>query len=261
MIPRSENGVAVKCHNLKKTYGEGTAAVQALRQVDLEIRTGELLMLVGPSGCGKTTLISIIAGILDQSEGDCLVFDQDFKQMRVGDKTRYRGENIGFVFQAYNLIPALSAAENVAVPLLVHGARRGHAIGRGRESLQQIGFDERMMGSLPSALSGGQQQRVAIARAMVHNPRLIVCDEPTSALDHETGQHIMKLLREVALQEGRALVVVTHDARIFGFADRIAKMDDGRIEQLTARGQSSLFSPEIPPEKNAGLTPTPGGKK
>jgi len=235
--------------------------VQALRQVDLEIRTGELLMLVGPSGCGKTTLISIIAGILDQSEGDCLVFDQDFKGMRVGDKTRYRGENIGFVFQAYNLIPALSAAENVAVPLLVHGARRSHAIDRGRESLQQIGFDERMMGSLPSALSGGQQQRVAIARAMVHNPRLIVCDEPTSALDHETGQHIMKLLREVALQQGRALVVVTHDARIFGFADRIAKMDDGRIEQVTARGQSSLFSPQIPPEKSAGLTPTPGGKK
>src|SRR6516165_1868407 len=103
MIPRSENGVAVKCRNLKKTYGAGTAAVQALRQVDLEIRTGELLMLVGPSGCGKTTLISIIAGILDQSEGDCLVFDQHFKQMRAGDKTRYRGENIGFVFQAYNL--------------------------------------------------------------------------------------------------------------------------------------------------------------
>src|SRR5215475_13916907 len=193
MISRANNGVAVKCHNLKKTYGEGTAAVQALRQVDLEIRTGELLMLVGPSGCGKTTLISIIAGILDQSEGDCLVFDQDFKHMRVGDKTRYRGENVGFVFQAYNLIPALSAAENVAVPLLVHGAKRSPAVERARESLQQICFDERMMGSLPADLSGGQQQRVAIARAMVHNPRLIVCDEPTSALDHETGQHIMKL--------------------------------------------------------------------
>jgi putative ABC transport system ATP-binding protein len=232
MIPRSENGVAVKCQNLKKTYGQGTAAVQALRQVDIEIRTGELLMLVGPSGCGKTTLISIIAGILDQSEGDCRVFDHDFKRMRVGDKTRYRGENIGFVFQAYNLIPALSAAENVAVPLLVHGAKRSQAVERARESLQQIGFDDRMIGSLPADLSGGQQQRVAIARAMVHNPRLIVCDEPTSALDHETGQHIMKLLREVALQEGRALVVVTHDARIFGFADRIAKMDDGRIEQI-----------------------------
>ena len=189
-------------------------------------------MLVGPSGCGKTTLISIIAGILDQSEGDCLVFEQDFRNMRVQDKTSYRGQNIGFVFQAYNLIPALTAAENVAVPLLLHGTKRVPATERAREVLKQTGFDERMMGSLPSELSGGQQQRVAIARAMVHNPKLIVCDEPTSALDHDTGQHIMELLREVALQEGRALVVVTHDARIFGFADRIAKMDDGRIEQI-----------------------------
>jgi len=232
MIPRTNSSVAVKCHNLKKTYGESQAAVQALRQVDLEVRTGELLMLVGPSGCGKTTLISIIAGILDQSEGDCLVFDQDFKSMRVQDKTRYRGQNIGFVFQAYNLIPALTAAENVAVPLLLHGAKRSQATERAREVLKQVGFDARMMGSLPAELSGGQQQRVAIARAMVHNPKLIVCDEPTSALDHDNGQRIMELLRQVALQEGRALVVVTHDARIFGFADRIARMDDGRIEQV-----------------------------
>ena len=232
MIPRTNNSVAVKCHNLKKTYGESQAAVQALRQVDLEVRTGELLMLVGPSGCGKTTLISIIAGILDQSEGDCLVFDQDFKRMRVQDKTRYRGQNIGFVFQAYNLIPALAAAENVAVPLLLHGAKRSQATERAREVLKQVGFDDRMTGSLPAELSGGQQQRVAIARAMVHNPKLIVCDEPTSALDHDNGQRIMELLRQVALQEGRALVVVTHDARIFGFADRIARMDDGRIEQV-----------------------------
>jgi putative ABC transport system ATP-binding protein len=232
MISRANNGVAVKCHNLRKTYGEGQAAVQALRHVDLEVHTGELLMLVGPSGCGKTTLISIIAGILDQSEGDCLVFDRDFRAMAAQDKTRYRGQNIGFVFQAYNLIPALTAAENVAVPLLLYGAKRSQATERAREVLKQVGFDERMMGSLPSELSGGQQQRVAIARAMVHNPKLIVCDEPTSALDHDNGQRIMELLREVALQEGRALVVVTHDARIFGFADRIARMDDGRIEQV-----------------------------
>jgi putative ABC transport system ATP-binding protein len=232
MISRTNNGVAVTCRNLKKTFGEGSASVQALRQVDLEIRTGELLMLVGPSGCGKTTLISIIAGILDQSEGDCLVFDQDLKNMPAPDKTSYRGQNIGFVFQAYNLIPALTAAENVAVPLLLHRERRSRATERARELLTQVGFDARMTSSLPAQLSGGQQQRVAIARAMVHNPKLIVCDEPTSALDHDTGRHIMELLREVALQAGRTLVVVTHDARIFGFADRIAKMDDGRIEQV-----------------------------
>jgi len=227
-----QNGMAVKCTGLRKTFGEGAAAVQALRGIDLEVRPGELMMLVGPSGCGKTTLISLIAGILDQTEGECVVFGHDYRQMSQSDKTRYRGENIGFVFQAYNLIPTLTAAENASVPLLVRGENRRKANDRAREVLQQVGFNERMMRSVPTELSGGQQQRVAIARALVHNPRLIVCDEPTAALDHETGHTIMALLRSVALHDGRALVVVTHDARIFEFADRIAKMDDGRVERV-----------------------------
>jgi putative ABC transport system ATP-binding protein len=226
------NSVAVKCTGLRKSFGEGTAAVQALRGVDLEVHEGELLMLVGPSGCGKTTLISIIAGILDQSEGKCLVFGRDFHEMSQREKTRYRGENIGFVFQAYNLIPTLTTAENVSVPLLVRGESRKKTIERAREGLAQVGFNERMMRALPAQLSGGQQQRVAVARALVHDPKLIVCDEPTSALDHDTGQTIMKLLREVALRNGRGLIVVTHDARIFKFADRIAKMDDGQIVRI-----------------------------
>jgi putative ABC transport system ATP-binding protein len=230
-IPK-QNDVAVKCTGLRKTFGEGTAAVQALRGVDLEVRTGELMMLVGPSGCGKTTLISIIAGILDQSQGECVVFGHDFRRMSQSQKTRYRGESIGFVFQAYNLIPTLTAAENASVPLLVRGENRRKANDRAREVLQQVGFNERMMLSLPTQLSGGQQQRVAIARALMHNPKLIVCDEPTSALDHETGQSVMELLRNVALHDSRALVVVTHDARIFGFADRIAKLDDGHVERI-----------------------------
>ncbi|HLH54441.1 MAG TPA: ABC transporter ATP-binding protein [Verrucomicrobiae bacterium] len=232
MNETEKNGVAVKCTGLRKIFGEGTAAVQALRGVDLDVRPGELMMLVGPSGCGKTTLISIIAGILDQSEGECVVFGHNFRAARQSEKTRYRGENIGFVFQAYNLIPTLTAAENVAVPLLVQGESRRKATERAREVLRQVNFDDRMMGAMPSQLSGGQQQRVAIARALVHQPKLVVCDEPTSALDHETGQTIMELLRKVALQDGRALIVVTHDARIFGFADRIAKMDDGHIERV-----------------------------
>jgi putative ABC transport system ATP-binding protein len=227
-----QNGVAVNCTGLRKTFGEGAAAVQALRGVDLEVRTGELMMLVGPSGCGKTTLISIIAGILDQSEGECVVFGHDFRRMSQSEKTRYRGESIGFVFQAYNLIPTLTAAENASVPLLVRGENRRKANDRAREVLQQVGFNERMMLSPPTQLSGGQQQRVAIARALVHNPKLIVCDEPTSALDHETGQSVMDLLRSVALHDSRALIVVTHDARIFGFGDRIAKLDDGHVERV-----------------------------
>jgi len=234
MTTSNQNGLAVTCNALRKTFGEGAAAVQALRGIDLEVRAGELMMLVGPSGCGKTTLISIIAGILDQTGGDCVVFGHDFHQMSQAEKTRYRGENIGFVFQAYNLIPTLTAAENVSVPLLVRGAKHRKANDRAREMLGKVGFDERMIRSMPSQLSGGQQQRVAIARALVHDPKLIVCDEPTAALDHETGQAVMELLRSVALHEGRALIVVTHDARIFQFADRIAKMDDGHVERVVS---------------------------
>lgn len=224
-------GAAVRCCGVTKTYGSGNAQVTALRGIDLEVKKGELMMLVGPSGCGKTTLISVIAGILDQDDGQCLVFDHDFKHMGGRDKTQYRGRHVGFVFQAFNLLPTLTAAENVSIPLLINGMRRGESLRLARAMLDRVGIGDRDR-ALPAQLSGGQQQRVAIARAMVHDPRLIVCDEPTSSLDHETGQRVMELLREVARGEGRALIIVTHDARIFGFADRIARMDDGKIEKV-----------------------------
>jgi len=225
--------LAVRCDDVVKTYGTGSAQVTALRGVDLEVKAGELLMLVGPSGCGKTTLISVIAGILDRDSGDCRVFARDWEKMSAGEKTRTRGQTIGFVFQAFNLLPTLTAAENASIPLLINGVRRAEAIDRARAMLERVGLGDRAH-SMPSQLSGGQQQRVAIARALVHSPRLIVCDEPTSALDHETGHKVMELLREVAMGSGRALVIVTHDARIFEFADRIARMDDGRIIDIAA---------------------------
>ena len=224
-------GQAVRCRGVTKTYGAGQAKVTALRGIDLDVSAGELMMLVGPSGCGKTTLISVIAGILNQDEGDCTVFDHDFSRMSQRDKTRYRGQTIGFVFQQFNLLPTLTAVENASVPLLINGVKRREAMDRAADMLKLVGLGERTK-SLPNQLSGGQQQRVAIARALVHSPKLIVCDEPTSALDHETGHKIMELLREVALAEGRALVIVTHDARIFEFADRIARMDDGRVIEV-----------------------------
>ncbi len=223
--------LAVSCTKVVKTYGTDDAKVMALRGVDLEVRKGELMMLVGPSGCGKTTLISVIAGILDHDEGSCKVYERDFQHMSGREKVRYRAENIGFVFQAYNLLPALTAAENVAVPLIINGMRRQEAVDRAADLLGKVGMKDKV-NSLPVQLSGGQQQRVAIARALIHNPRLIVCDEPTSALDHETGHKVMELLKSVALGDNRALVIVTHDSRIFGFADRIAKMDDGHIVQV-----------------------------
>ena len=229
--------IAVQCRGVRKTYGSGASAVTALRGVDLEVRAGELMMLVGPSGCGKTTLISVIAGILDQDDGECSVYGEDLRHMRQSDKTRYRGRNIGFVFQAFNLLPALTTVQNVSVPLLINGVSEHNALAKARHTLEKVGLGERTK-SLPAQLSGGQQQRVAIARALVHDPKLIVCDEPTSSLDHETGHRVIELLRQVAVGEDRSLVIVTHDARIFSFADRIARMDDGHILSVSRPEES-----------------------
>lgn len=223
--------VAVRCTAVEKGFGQGDTRVRVLRGVDLDVRAGELLMLVGPSGCGKTTLISIVAGILDADAGSCTVFGHDVAAMSASEKTAFRGRTIGFVFQAFNLIPALTIAENTAIPLLLSGVGQGPALARAREMLDRVGLGART-GALPGQLSGGQQQRVAIARSLVAHPRLVVCDEPTSALDHENGVRVMELLRGMASEEGTTLVVVTHDARIFEHADRIAKVDDGRIVEI-----------------------------
>jgi putative ABC transport system ATP-binding protein len=241
---------AIRCVGVTKTYGEGNAAVQALRGVDLEIRAGELLMLEGPSGCGKTTLISVLAGLMHRDGGNCSVLEHDYEKMSPGETTLFRGLNIGFVFQAFNLIPALTAAENAATPLLIHGLKRKAAVNQAQAVLKELGFDDRMMRSLPADLSGGQQQRVAIARAMVHRPRLIVCDEPTSALDRESGHQVMELLRRFALDQDRVLVVVTHDERIFEFADRIARMEDGRIIKIENSSSRAPKAPGTPPTQS-----------
>ncbi|MCX7099849.1 MAG: ABC transporter ATP-binding protein [Methylococcales bacterium] len=225
--------LAVHCKQLTKVYDTGGQKVTALNGIDLDISTGELMMLVGPSGCGKTTLISVIAGILDQDAGLCELFGENLLTMRSKDKLNFRARNIGFVFQAFNLLPSLNAAENVSIPLIINGTKRSVAERTAKTVLEQVGLGARWQ-SLPSQLSGGQQQRVAIARALVHNPRLIVCDEPTSALDHKTGNTVMALLKDVAMHKDRTLVIVTHDARIFNFADRMAEMDDGHIIKIQA---------------------------
>ena len=250
--PAADTAAAVYCRGVTKTYGAGNSAVVALRGIDLDVARGQLMMLVGPSGCGKTTLISVVAGILDHDHGQCRLFGNDLKAMAPNEKTRYRGKTIGFVFQQFNLLPTLTAAENVSVPLLINGTRRNRAMDVAREVLARVELGDRA-GSLPRELSGGQQQRVAIARALVHDPRIIVCDEPTSALDHQTGHKVMELLRAVALGEGRSLIIVTHDARIFEFADRIAQMDDGRVQSVVDSPDGSRDSPNIA----AGAAPNP----
>jgi putative ABC transport system ATP-binding protein len=222
---------AVLCRQVTKEFGDGDSKVLALRGVNLEVYAGQMTLLVGPSGCGKTTLISIIAGLLDPTNGDVAVLGTDLRALGGRRLVQFRGAHIGFVFQQYNLLPALTAAENAAVPLLIAGVRRREAVDRAAAVLEEVGLGDRVA-SLPSQLSGGQQQRVAIARALVHEPKLLVCDEPTAALDARSGQTVMELLRQVAVQPGRAVIVVTHDSRVFGFGDRIAHMNDGEIERV-----------------------------
>ena len=220
--------LAVHCRGVTKDFGAGDSLTRALRGVDLDVPYGELLMLVGPSGCGKTTLVSIVAGTLEPTAGVVNVLGKDLAAMSNGRKVRFRRDNVGFVFQAYNLLPALTAAENAAVPLLIAGWRRQAAVEAASAVLESLGLGDRLT-NLPSELSGGQQQRVAIARALVHEPRLLVCDEPTSALDAENGRITMELIQRIAVQPDRAVIVVTHDSRVYSFADRIASMEDGRI--------------------------------
>lgn len=226
--------LAVTCRGVTKEFGTGDFRVMALRGVDLEIYTGEMTLLVGPSGCGKTTLLSVIAGILEPTSGDVSVFGVGLSQLSGRRKVRFRAENIGFIFQQYNLLPALSGAENAAVPLVIGGESKRIAVAKAAELLAMMGMGHRAR-ALPANLSGGEQQRVAIARALVHKPRLLVCDEPTSNLDAQTGHTIMELLRQVAVQPGRAVMVVTHDNRVFEFGDRIAYMNDGRIVRVEAK--------------------------
>lgn len=225
---KNHRHAVVKLNNIYKSFGKADLRFEVLHGVDLEVKSGELLMLVGPSGSGKTTLISIITGILSYDKGECIIFDHDFRQFSDSEKTLFRGKYLGYVFQAFNLIPMLTAVENISIPLLINGISREEAKKQSEARLQQFGLGDKA-NTYPPQLSGGQQQRVAIARAVIHNPSLIVCDEPTSALDQENGQLVLAHLREIVTKENKALIIVTHDSRIFEFADRIVHLEDGNI--------------------------------
>ncbi len=219
---------AVRVDDVVKTFGAGDAKTFALKGASLEARLGEMLMIVGPSGCGKTTLLSVLCGTLSANSGRIEVFGADLGNMSTGQVTDFRRSGVGFIFQQFNLIPTLTAVENVSIPLLLNRNSTREAQLAAAEVLDQVGLGKRL-NAYPNQLSGGQQQRVAISRALVHNPRLIICDEPTAALDAVTGRKIMELLHERAIQPDRCVIVVTHDSRIYSYASRIAEMEDGRV--------------------------------
>jgi putative ABC transport system ATP-binding protein len=220
--------IAISVRDIVKEFPVGDDVIRVLHGVSVDVKAGELTYLVGESGSGKTTLISIIAGILYPTGGDVSVFGTDIYKLSDTALVKFRLATIGFIFQQYNLIPTLTAAENAAIPLIADGVKRSEAVDQGRALLEKLNIGNQAH-KFPRQLSGGQQQRVAIARALVHQPKLIVCDEPTAALDARSGRRVMDLLREVALSQDRAVIIVTHDNRIFDLADRILQMEDGRI--------------------------------
>ena len=222
--------IALKTLSICKDFPSGSDTLHILRDINVQIGAGELTMIVGPSGCGKTTLISIMSGILSPTSGQVFVGDTELNKLNDFDKVVFRRNNIGFVFQQFNLLPALTAAENAAVALIAGGMEMGQAVERAKELLATLGM-EAHVDKLPGQLSGGQQQRVAFARALVHHPKIMVCDEPTASLDAASGKQVMELLSQVAVEKDSAVIVVTHDSRIFHFADRIFYMSDGQIEK------------------------------
>lgn len=214
--------------NVAKTYRSGATAVRVLDGINLQFHAGELVLLEGPSGSGKTTLLSILGCILRPTSGSVLIRSREVGSVPEPQLPALRLEHIGFVFQSFNLLPALSACENVRMPLALKRVSKREAERRAAELLETVGLSSKM-GALPRDLSGGEKQRVAIARALITGPDLLLADEPTAALDWTVGRMVMHLLRDCSRQRDRAVVVVSHDPRLTEFADRIVYLQDGRL--------------------------------
>lgn len=243
---------AIAVRKLTKTYTEGASSSPALRGIDLDVTPGELVMLMGPSGSGKTTLLSIMGCILSPSSGSVRIAGKEVGNLSQKELPAVRLENIGFVFQGFNLFPTLTAAENVELMLDLKGIRGEAAKRRAGELLEQVGLGEKLQ-SFPADLSGGQKQRVAVARALAGDPRIILADEPTAALDSHTGRNVIEMMQRLAHDRGRAVVVVTHDSRVSEFADRIIRIEDGLIAKTSP-------APEVPvgmlwPKAQPGAVP------
>jgi len=239
--------VVLAGRGIGKCYGEGPLASRALHPTDIEIRRGEVLVLMGPSGSGKTTLLSLLGLVLTPTEGEVLVGGRSTARATADELARLRQRRLGFVFQQFNLLPSLSAVENVAVPLLLGGVAWPEREARAARALELVGMGDRRR-ARPRQLSGGQQQRVAIARALVNDAPVLLCDEPTASLDGETGRGVLDTLGRLA-RAGRAVVVVTHDERVLAIADRLLQVVDGRVVLAEATGftHSAVAAPPPAP--------------
>ncbi|WP_374689001.1 ABC transporter ATP-binding protein [Promineifilum sp.] len=222
----------ISATNLKKVYGSGETAVTALNNVSLQVEPGEFVAIMGPSGCGKSTLMHLLGGLDRPTSGSVMIDGHNLTDLSDVKLTELRRRRVGFIFQFFNLIPVLNALENAALPITLDGVRGAEAKERAADWLRKVGLDDRL-DHRPDQLSGGQQQRVAVARALVADPALILADEPTGNLDTKASEEIAGLLRQVANDWGRAVVIVTHDPRIAAYADRIIFLKDGAIIDQT----------------------------
>ncbi|PZV09545.1 MAG: ABC transporter ATP-binding protein [Leptolyngbya sp.] len=227
-IWESSDKRAVVAKGVKMVFQTGADSTPVLQGIDLEIPRGEIQLLMGPSGSGKTTLLSILAGILTPTAGTVCLLGQEITRMSKNELSRFRLKNIGFIFQGFNLFPALTASENVEVALRMKGIRKTEARQQAKDLLMEVGLGDRL-NHLPRDLSGGQKQRVAIARALAGNPKLIMADEPTASLDSQSGHAVIELLRRLAKDNGRTVLIVTHDSRLIDVADRVAYLEDGKL--------------------------------
>ena len=218
----------MQASELWKLYASGESTVQAVKGVNVSIGEGEMIAIMGPSGCGKTTLLNVLSGIDEPTSGTVTIDDKSLFAVSDDERSRIRAEYLGFIFQDFNLLPVLSAVENVELPLLLLGKSAGEARSTALDALKAVGLGERS-GHRPSELSGGQQQRVAIARAIVHNPSVILCDEPTGNLDSATSSSVMTLLKSINDKMGTTFLLVTHDSDVAAQCTRVLHMEDGEI--------------------------------
>lgn len=223
------NKKAIVTQDLNMAFRSGKQTFHALRQINLEIESGDVHLLMGPSGSGKTTLLSILAGILTPTSGHVFLQGKDITRMSRPQLSQFRLHQVGFIFQGFNLFPALTALENVALALTIKGQSERTAHSEALHLLEQVGLVEKAR-NLPNELSGGQKQRVAIARALAGNPSIIMADEPTAALDSQSGHAVIKLLRTLAKDRGHTVLMVTHDPRIIDVADRVTYLEDGMLK-------------------------------